>query len=127
VFETNSDVIREGEVPKLETAWSEVVHAIDLYGEVIEIQLFVAGYTDTVGDAASNLALSRRRARSIAAWFRSKGFPGAIHYQGFGESVLAVGTPDGTDEARNRRAVYVLAAQVPPVSEELPKQAWTRL
>ena len=82
---------------------------------------------DTVGDAASNQGLSERRARAIAAWFRQRGFRGAVWYQGFGEGVLAVGTPDETDEPANRRAIYVLAADKPPVSDVLPRQAWKRL
>ena len=62
-----------------------------------------------------------------ASWFQKRGFPGAIWVQGFGESVLAVGTPDETDEPANRRCVYVLSAQAPRPSPDLPKAAWTRL
>lgn len=127
VFETGSDVVRAEEVPKLQAAWAEVVQVEELYGSVVEMRLFVAGYTDTVGDAASNQALSERRARSIARWFREQGFRRPIAYQGFGEDALAVGTPDGTDEARNRRALYVLCAQQPPTSPDLPRQAWKAL
>lgn len=127
VFETGSDQVRDSEAGKLETAWTEVVRTIDLYGDVVEINLFVAGYTDTVGDKSSNYALSERRARSIASWFRKRGFPGPIAFQGFGESVQAVGTDDEVDEPRNRRAIYVLAAQTPPKSEALPRGNWKKL
>lgn len=127
VFASGSHAIPPGEVPKLEGCWSDVEAVLGKYGDVVDIELFVAGYTDTVGAAGSNQALSQRRAQSIAAWFRQRGFRGPIWYQGFGESVLAVGTPDETDEAANRRAVYVLSADTPPVSELLPKQSWTRL
>lgn len=127
VFDTGSDVVLAAEVPKLEAAWAEVVQVEQTYGSVVEMQLFVAGYTDTVGDGASNQALSERRARSIARWFRERGFTRPVWYQGFGEDALAVSTPDGTDEARNRRALYVLCAQPPPTSGELPRKAWKRL
>lgn len=127
VFPSGSHEILAAELPKLQTAWAEVVRAVDLYGSVIDIELFVAGYTDTVGDAASNQGLSERRARAIAQWFRGQGFPGPIHYQGFGEGVLAVGTPDETDEVRNRRAIYLLAAQTPKTTPEVPRAAWKRL
>ena len=50
-----------------------------------------------------------------------------VHYQGFGEDALAVQTPDETAEARNRRAVYVLAASAPAVQKALPRSAWRRL
>jgi len=127
VFASGSDTLDPAEEPKLERCWSDVRAVLDKYGDVVKIQLFVAGFTDTVGDVAANDALSQRRARTIARWFRERGFTGGIHYQGFGERVLAVGTPDETDEAANRRAVYLLAAEVPPVSDALPARRWTKL
>jgi len=127
VFASGSHTIRAEEEPKLERCWSEVSAVVAKYGDVVDIELFVAGYTDTVGDAAGNQGLSERRARAIARWFRQRGFSGPVWYQGFGESVLAVGTPDETDEPANRRAVYVLAADKPPVSDVLPRQDWSSL
>ncbi len=127
VFESGQAEVLPSELPKLEQAWSELETVRARYGDVIEVRLFVAGYTDTVGDAASNRGLSTRRARAIAAWFRERGFDGPIHYQGFGESVLAVPTADGTDEAANRRALYLLAAEEPGVGPELPRADWQQL
>ena len=66
-----------------------------------------------VGDAGSNEKLSLDRARSIAGWFKKAGFPGDIYYAGMGERGLAVATGDNVDEAKNRRAVYTLAATSP--------------
>ena len=80
----------------------------------MKLQLFVGGYTDTVGDIASNLQLSERRARAIASWFRAQGFERPIYYQGFGERGLTVQTADEVDEVQNRRAVYIAAAEPPP-------------
>jgi outer membrane protein OmpA-like peptidoglycan-associated protein len=96
------------------------------YGSVVDIELFVAGYTDTVGSTASNQGLSERRAEAIAGWFARRGFAGPIWYQGFGESVLKRATPDETDELVNRRALYLLAAEVPPPSAELPHRNWRK-
>lgn len=127
VFETASDVVRASEVPKLEAAYAHVDEALAKYGPVVEVQLFVAGYTDTVGTAEYNQGLSERRARSIARWFRERGFTGPVWYQGFGEGALAVATPDDTDEAANRRALYVLSAKPPGVSADLPGTAWRGL
>lgn len=127
VFPSGEHTVPDGEVAKLESAFAELQQVLDLYGEVVEVRLFVAGYTDTVGDAATNQALSARRAKSIASWFKQRGFQGPIAWQGFGESVLAVPTADGTAEAANRRAVYLLAAEVPPPSSEIPKRSWTPL
>lgn len=127
IFASGSHDIGSDEAPKLERSWAEIVQVMELYGSVVDMKLFVAGYTDTVGAAAGNLALSERRARSIAGWFRQRGFSLPIRYQGFGETVLAVGTSDETDEIRNRRAVYVLAAQAPPRSDNIPNNRWTPL
>lgn len=126
VFPSGSHDIPKAETGKLERCWSDVRATLDKYGSVVDIELFVAGYTDTVGTADSNQGLSERRARSIAGWFRARGFSGPIWYQGFGEDVLAVPTPDETDQLANRRALYVLAAQVPQ-APELPRDDWKRL
>ncbi len=115
------------EEPKLEQAWSDLQAVLAKYGSIVEVKLFVAGYTDTVGGAQANLGLSRSRARAIAQWFRSRGFTGPISFQGFGEQVLAVPTPDETAERANRRALYILAADEPPVSDDLPRASWSRL
>ncbi len=127
VFETGQAEILPAEEPKLEHAWGELQGVLARYGDVVEVQLYVAGYTDTVGDKASNRTLSTRRAQAIARWFRDRGFEGPIHYQGFGEGVLAVATPDETDEAANRRAIYLLAADEPGPGPELPRSDWSKL
>ncbi len=127
VFASGSAEVTSTEAPKLEATWADTVAVMQKYGVIVDIQLYVAGYTDTVGATGSNQALSERRARAIAGWFRQRGVSGAIWYQGFGERALAVPTPDETDEVRNRRAVYLLAAQTPPVDAHLPAAAWKRL
>lgn len=127
VFASGSAEITRPEVPKLESTWGETVEVLEKYGSVVQIELFVAGYTDTVGNPVANMLLSERRARAIAAWFRQRGFSGPIWYQGFGESAPAVQTGDEVDEVRNRRALYVLAAQTPPTSEHLPRASWKKL
>lgn len=127
VFESGKHDIRPEEAPKLQAALAELREVEAKYGDFAQVQLFVAGYTDTVGGAEGNMGLSQRRAKAIASWFRSQGFDGPIWYQGFGESVPAVPTADETDEPANRRAVYLVAAETPPVSAEVPRSSWTRL
>jgi hypothetical protein len=127
VFGTGSDAIGAEQVPKLEDTWGKIVEQFELYGSVIEMDLYVAGYTDTMGAAGSNQALSERRARSIAGWFKRRGFQGKIYYQGFGESALAVETGDNVDEVQNRRVVYCMGNQTPPTSKTLPRANWKRL
>lgn len=127
VFATNDAGIAASEVSKLEAAWGHIEATMAKYGDIVDMELYVAGCTDTVGDAGSNRALSLRRARAIAAWFRERGFQGPVYIQGLGESALAVQTADGVDEARNRRALYILSAEAPAVSEALPSARWEAL
>src|SRR5215468_8297094 len=72
-FETDSDVIRATEAPKLEASLTKIKDLMSKRTESGKITLYVKGHTDTVGTVEHNLALSRRRARSIAAWFRDHG------------------------------------------------------
>jgi len=127
VFDNGKWDIRRTEEPKLEATYELIHEALNKHGKLIQLKLFIAGYTDTVGSTGDNQRLSDNRARSIARWFRRKGLKVPISYQGFGEKVLAKQTPDNTPEPTNRRAVYVLASQQPAVSETLPKQNWVRL
>lgn len=128
IFETAKWEVLPAEEPKLHDALGQAQAVIERFSATqIEMNLYVGGYTDTVGDAASNLTLSHHRAQAIAAWFREAGFDRPIYYQGFGESALAVTTPDETDEQANRRANYIIAAEAPPPSSEFPRSAWKKL
>lgn len=113
LFDTGSAEIAASERPKLDEALAELAKAIERYGRWAKVELFVAGYTDTVGDAARNQALSEARALSIARYFRQRGVRLGISYAGFGESALLVPTPDETPEPRNRRAAYIVSVEAP--------------
>jgi outer membrane protein OmpA-like peptidoglycan-associated protein len=119
--------VRASESAKLRHTLELLNEKIARYGGLLEMQLYIAGYTDTVGPHGSNQELSEKRARAIGAWFKSHGLKLPIYYQGFGETVLAVPTGDETDEARNRRALYVLGASAPSPQPSLPRSAWKRL
>ncbi len=126
VFDSGQHQVLPVEAPKLESTWTDVTAAIAKYGTVVDIKLYVVGHTDSVGNAASNQALSERRARAIAQWYRNRGFNREIFYVGFGEHGQAVKTEDEVDEQRNRRAQYVLAAN-PPTSAGVAVPGWKRL
>jgi outer membrane protein OmpA-like peptidoglycan-associated protein len=69
----------------------------------------VHGFTDTVGDEATNKELSEARADAVAAVLEENGVdPDRIRTRGFGERRLRVATPDGVDEPANRRVEVVL-------------------
>jgi hypothetical protein len=123
-FASGSHVIEESEKPKLDKAYAEVMETVERYQHIVEIKLFIAGYTDTVSDRGYNQGLSDRRARAIAGYFRQQGFSLPIYYQGLGEDALAVETDDGVDEIRNRRAIYLLAAWPPNPGPNWPRSNW---
>lgn len=112
-FKSGMHAIEQTEVPKLHGSLEHIRAAIQKYGKLADISLFIAGHTDTVGDSASNRGLSQRRARAIAKWFNAQGVKIPVYSAGFGESILVVTTPDETDEARNRRAEYIVAVSKP--------------
>jgi len=116
-FASGSFEIEAGEAPKLEASFTELGRAIDRYGKLATIKLYIAGHTDTVGDAASNRTLSNNRARAIGRWFKKRGVRIPIFTVGMGEDRPLVNTPDETDERRNRRAEYIVAVDAPTMSQ----------
>jgi outer membrane protein OmpA-like peptidoglycan-associated protein len=100
-FDTGSAVIKPSEAEQLAglgIAIRDVIEAVP--GAVFLIE----GHTDAVGDASYNLALSDRRAESVALalteYFDVP--PENLITQGYGESELKILTNDA--ERRNRRA-----------------------
>lgn len=127
VFESGKWDILPSEEKKLEAPLSRIADEIKKVQGVLQINLYIGGYTDTVGKGDDNDTLSHKRAISIANWFAKKGLQASILAQGFGERVLKVPTPDNTDEVRNRRASYVLATQPPPASRGFPTRNWHKV
>lgn len=72
-------------------------------------RITVVGHTDTSGSTAHNQRLSVRRANVVVEALVDLGARrAAIQASGVGETDLAVPTPDGVKEAKNRRAVVAL-------------------
>ena len=127
-FESGKSDIRAQEEPKLVTALAELERAIKRYSAAIKLEgvavkVFVLGHTDTVGSADYNRALSDRRARAIAGWFKKRGVTVPIYARGFGEDMPKVETPDNTPEPQNRRAEYDVSVEFPSGGSA----GWTRL
>lgn len=117
--------IDANESAKLDATLKLVVEAVNKFGSLADLKLYIAGHTDTVGSSASNRTLSLNRARSIGSWFRSKGIRIPVLYEGFGEDALLVSTADEQDEPRNRRAEYIMAIEDPTTKNVQPR--WQRL
>lgn len=74
-----------------------------------QANITVVGHTDTSGPADYNQKLSVRRANVVVEALVDMGARrAAIHASGVGETDLAVQTPDGVKEAKNRRTVITL-------------------
>jgi outer membrane protein OmpA-like peptidoglycan-associated protein len=66
----------------------------------------VAGHTDSVGDEAYNLDLSKRRAQAVLDYLSMKGVaPGRMTAVGFGESMPIADNATEEGRAQNRRVV----------------------
>lgn len=126
-FASGSAEIPEADMPMLRARLAEITQTASRVEDFVEVQLYVAGYTDTVGSSADNQRLSEERARSIGAFFREEGVRFDVFYQGFGESALAVPTEDNVDEPQNRRSVFILSTREPPTSANLPRSNWRAL
>jgi OOP family OmpA-OmpF porin len=75
-------------------------------GGVVTVQ--VTGFADTSGSAGYNQRLSERRAQHVAHILARMGVPGNVMaIAGRGENDLAIPTPDGVREPRNRRVTVV--------------------
>jgi outer membrane protein OmpA-like peptidoglycan-associated protein len=113
-FESAKWAIPSAQEEKLKAPLALLKDAAAKYSKLMDVSLYVAGYTDTVGSAADNQALSERRARAIADYFVKHGLTGMpIYARGFGEGALAVQTADDVPEAKNRRALYIVSSFMP--------------
>jgi len=125
-FRTDSAQIDDSEKPKLDASYAKVTEALAKHPD-LRVTLFIAGHTDTVGDASYNLRLSRQRAQAIAKWFRQRGLKIPIGYEGFGEGALLVKTADEVDEPRNRRVDYILSVEEPVFKSTGARPTWNRV
>ncbi|NUN14942.1 MAG: OmpA family protein [Myxococcales bacterium] len=129
-FGFGSDVVEDAEKPKLNATLKRIEDALrtaqEEYGDSVDLRLYIGGYTDSVGTRPSNQDLSERRARSIGAYLVKQGLKLPVYYQGFGEDVLAVQTPDETENEQNRRTIYVISGQTPSITTAFPRANWKK-
>ena len=100
-FESGSSAILPTEAKKLNKLGNLIMRLIEAHPDEV---FLIEGHTDAVGSAASNLALSDRRAESVAkALTEYFGVPPEnLVVQGYGEAELKIETLG--DERANRRA-----------------------
>jgi outer membrane protein OmpA-like peptidoglycan-associated protein len=126
-FPSGSAEILASERKKLDSTVEKLSEAVERYGQLAAIRLYVLGHTDTVGKTDSNRELSLQRARSIAAYFRKHGARLPIFYEGFGEQAPLRVTKDETDEPANRRAEYIISVDDPALKNAPFAPQWRKL
>jgi outer membrane protein OmpA-like peptidoglycan-associated protein len=105
-FNTNSSDIQ--------SSFYDVLNSVaSVFKEFKKTQIQITGHTDSVGSDASNLALSQRRAQSVANYLIAQSIaPQRFYVSGMGESqpIASNDTPQGREQ--NRRV------EVQIISEE---------
>ncbi len=126
-FPSGSAEIPTAERKKLDSTVEKLSEAVERYGQIAAVRLYILGHTDTVGTTESNRELSLQRARSIAAYFRKHGAQLPIYYEGFGEQAPHKVTKDETDEPANRRAEYIISVDDPVLTNAPFAPQWRKL
>jgi outer membrane protein OmpA-like peptidoglycan-associated protein len=89
--------------------------------------LSIFGHTDASGHARRNLALSKRRARTVTRYMVHKGIDaGRLAADGYGESRPVAPNDTGTNRARNRRIEVVITAPAGPLPPMPVRKQGTR-
>lgn len=104
-FNTNETVIKQGFTPVLDS----VALVIKEYNKTM-VQVY--GYTDNTGTAATNNALSLRRANAVSNYLRLRGVDGnRIITDGLGSSNPIASNATAAGREQNRRVEIVLINQ----------------
>jgi len=105
-FATASAVIPEDARPILEKAAEVLSFLPD------NVRLEVAGHTDSTGNPAANLVLSRQRAQAVVDLFVAKGVASErLSVQGYGDTQPVAGNATEEERFRNRRIEIKVVAQ----------------
>jgi len=105
-------------------ASATIAQAAQEYQRTGQAKITVRGHTDTSGNTAANQALSERREKAVSDELLRLGVPAdAITGEALGETDLAVQTPKGVREPKNRRVEIVLQQPPPPPPAPAPAPA----
>src|SRR5947209_4887276 len=100
-FETGKATI----LPDSETVLSEIAKMLQ---QNADVKVSVEGHTDNVGSAASNQALSEKRAQAVVAWLTSHGIAASrLAAKGWGSSKPVEDNTTEDGRAKNRRVELV--------------------
>jgi OmpA-OmpF porin, OOP family len=102
-FESNSDRLQPESFATLD-------QAIETLRRNPDLRIEVAGYTDSRGSDAYNLALSQRRAEAVRRYLVDHGASNTLTARGYGESDAVADNGTETGRAENRRVVLRILA-----------------
>lgn len=104
LFPKNSDSIS---VASRET----LQHVAEILNEYADSEIIIEGHTDDVGTPAANLALSERRAKSVAAFLsRNRVSSDRIRIIGYGEGQPLYSNSSAAGRKQNRRVELIIIA-----------------
>lgn len=118
-FDRGKDTIRPVSAPTLDAAAAVLT-------EYPALRLLISGHTDSDGDRAFNVDLSKRRAESVKAYFGTKGVQAdRVETRGVGPDEPIADNKTGAGKQKNRRIEFKLLAERGSSSEppESPKPA----
>lgn len=83
----------------------------EIFIEFPDTELMIEGHTDSVGDDAYNMKLSKRRAEAVVAYIKSKGVAGnRFEVKAFGETRPRFDNATKEGQSKNRRVEIGVAA-----------------
>ena len=86
-------------------------NSAEVFLEFPDTDLMIEGHTDSVGDENYNMKLSKRRAKSVVDYLKSKGVAGArFQIEAFGETRPRFDNATKEGQAKNRRVEIGVAA-----------------
>ncbi len=116
-FDFGKDTIRPVSKPVLDDA-------IEKLKKFPGVRVKIVGHTDNVGDPASNLDLSKRRASSVKDYLVAGGVAESrIETDGLGDTLPVASNEDEAGRAQNRRIVFEIISNEPTEVRPLSKDA----
>lgn len=99
-FKMDSTVTPENEYAKLDSIFNRI-------STLEDIELVIKGYSDDLADSAYNVRLTEQRARTVANYFASRGFPrDNIVIEGWGEKSAIASNETEEGRSKNRRVEF---------------------
>ena len=101
-FDSNSDILKK-------ESYAELNRLVELLNKNPDRKIEVGGHTDDVGDDASNLSLSQRRAEAVRNYLIQSGISAArLTAKGYGETQPQVPNDSDANRAKNRRTEFLV-------------------